>query len=76
MYRIRAGNIQVCNDYFCRTERRYLAERRTSFFRLFSFWSPVTDALWRRDEGEARRDAQHDADLRKPIATPEIFEVE
>lgn len=65
-YRIRWANVRRSNGRSFSRVRMCIAERR---FRWFGWW-PVIDADWCFDEAEAKRDIEHDRDLRRPIPAP------
>lgn len=73
-YRVREARVEVCNGSRCWHERRFIAERRVSLFGLLSWWWPVIDGEWRKTASGARHDAEQDAELRAPLAAPEVFQ--
>ncbi|MDD8024570.1 MAG: hypothetical protein PHX82_15860 [Paracoccaceae bacterium] len=73
-YRVREGRVEVCDGHRCWRDRRYIAERRVSFFGVLSWWWPVINGDWRTSAHEARDDAEMDAKLRAPLADPEFFQ--
>lgn len=65
-YRIRWAIVTIG-----RTKARMcIAERRVRFLIFISWW-PIGD--WRYSEAEARRDAEYDIALRKPLPQPITF---
>lgn len=73
-YRVREARVEVCNGYRCWHERRFIAERRLTLLGIISWWWPVIDCNWRKTAHESRIDAERDADLRKPLTAPEVFQ--
>ena len=66
LYRISERTIEVCNGFRCWYERRFIAERRLSFFGFGLWWWPVLNAEWRGTYEDAGKDIERDQDLRAP----------
>jgi hypothetical protein len=55
--------------------KAFIAERKRSFFGLFSFWFPLRDARWRNIKEACKWDIDHDIEMRKPLEAPEFIKV-
>jgi hypothetical protein len=67
-YRIRHA---VLRDDLGNRRKAYIAERRRSFFGLFSFWFPMPESKWHDTPEMCRRDIEYDWKMREPLDPPE-----
>jgi len=72
-YRVREAIVSHCNGFTFHKRRMFIAERRVSFLRIFSFWGLTLNGTWRRNAQEAWQDANNDLDLRQPLPLPQTL---
>lgn len=69
-YRIRQS---ILKDDLGYRRKAFIAERRRSFFGLFSFWFPMRESKWHDTKEECQPDIEHDIEMRKPLERPEVL---